>query len=189
MESEEPKIKKSKGGRPPLDPSKKRKNLHSIYLSDDEQRLLQQMMEQTGKDAADLFRHGLFGQGIKIPRPRIAPPELMELLTDFKRKSSLLQYFSNKEKEFSPEERLLLVGSSHSLRTAIERFQRSVFLSLDKSDQLEQLNEALAEITRIRSDLKAKDKILKSDLKDLDNWLSKANKILIDQYRYISLSW
>ena len=185
MESNQQEIKKKKGGRPPKDPSTKRKNLQSIWLTDAEAKLLKEMMEQTGKDAAELFRHSLFEKGLKIPKTRLAPPELMELLTDFKRKSSLLQYFSNKDREFTQEERLLLIGSSHSLRVAIERFQRSVFLSLDKSDQLEQLDEALSEITRLRDELKGKDKPMKSDFRELDNWLAKANKILIDQYRYL----
>ena len=180
---------KSKGGRPKKKETEVRRKKVAVFLSDAEAKLLKEMMESTGKDAAELFRHGLFSQGLKIPKPRLAPPDLMELLTDFKRKSSLLQYFANKDKDFSPEERVLLTGSSQSLRKAIERFQRSVFLSLDKSDQLEQLDEALSEITRLRDELKGKDKPMKSDWKDLDNWLAKANRILIDQYRYLKMSW
>ncbi len=189
MESKDTLIQKSKGGRPRKKEAAVRRKKVSVFLSEAEATLLQEMMAKSGKDAAELFRHGLFARGLKIPKPRLISAELMDLLTDFKRKASLLQYFSNKEGAFTQEERMLLLGSSHSLRTAIERFQRSLFLSLDKQDQLEQLEEALGEVTRIRNSLKRKDKPLNTDFNELDNWLHKANKILIDQYRYLKLSW
>jgi hypothetical protein len=160
-----------------------------LFLSDLEEKLLRQMVENTGKSAAELFRHGLFNKGLRIPKARIAPAELMDLLTDFKKKSGLIQLLAHKEKEFLAAEKEVLIGSSNSMRKAIERLERSVFLSLEKSDELEQLQQLLGMMEDLKEDIKSKEHqagIL--DLKKFESILNKAKMLLKVYYQYLTLT-
>jgi hypothetical protein len=180
---------KSKGGRPPKKTCQVRSYKHTLFLSDLEEKLLRQMVENTGKSAAELFRHGLFNKGLRIPKARIAPAELMDLLTDFKKKSGLIQLLAHKEKEFLAAEKEVLIGSSNSMRKAIERLERSVFLSLEKSDELEQLQQLLGMMEDLKEDIKSKEHqagIL--DLKKFENILNKAKMLLKVYYQYLTLT-
>jgi hypothetical protein len=180
---------KSKGGHPPKKTCQVRSYKHTLFLSDLEEKLLRQMVENTGKSAAELFRHGLFNKGLRIPKARIAPAELMDLLTDFKKKSGLIQLLAHKEKEFLAAEKEVLIGSSNSMRKAIERLERSVFLSLEKSDELEQLQQLLGMMEDLKEYIKSKEHqagIL--DLKKFENILNKAKMLLKVYYQYLTLT-
>jgi hypothetical protein len=180
---------KSKGGRPPKKTCQLRSYKHTLFLSEPEEKLLRQMVENTGKSAAELFRHGLFKKGLRIPKARIAPAELMELLIDFKKKSSLILLLAHKEKDFSAAEKEVLIGSSNSMRKAIERLERSVFLSLEKADELEQLRQLLSMIEEVKEDIKLeKHQAGIGDVKKIENLLDKAKMLLKLYYQYLTLA-
>jgi hypothetical protein len=180
---------KSKGGRPPKKTCQLRSYKHTLFLSEPEEKLLKQMVEKTGKSAAELFRHGLFNKGLRIPKSRIAPAELMELLTDFKKKSGLIQLLAHKEKDFSAAEKEVLIGSSNSMRKAIERLERSVFLSLEKADELEQLRQLLGMMEEVKEDFRLnKHQTGIGDVKKIENLLDQAKMLLKLHYQYLTLA-
>jgi len=179
---------KPKGGRPPKKDSQVRNNKYTIFLSQQEDKKLQQMQEKTGKSPADLFRHGLFGKGLRIPKARIAPPQLMELLTDFKKKSGLIQLLAHRDKDFSEVEKDILIGSHHSLRMAIERLERSVFVSLEKADRLEELQQVLHLIEQMRDEFKQSNKMPVQYLKQLNELLGKIKQLILLHYQYLTLA-
>jgi hypothetical protein len=180
---------KSKGGRPPKKTCQVRSYKHTLFLSDPEEKLLRQMVENTGKSAAELFRHGLFNKGLRIPKARIAPAELMELLIDFKKKSGLIQLLAHKEKDFSEAEKEVLIGSSTSMRKAIERLERSVFLSLEKADELEQLRQLLYMIEAVKEDIKLKKHQAGiQEVKQIEKIVDKAKMLLKLYYQYLTLA-
>lgn len=179
---------KPKGGRPPKKVSQVRSSKYTIFLSEAEDSRLRKMQEKTGKSPADLFRHGLFDKGLRIPKARIAPPQLLELLTDFKKKSGLIQLLAHRDKDFSAIEKDLLIGSHHSFRKVIERLERSVFLSLEKADGLEELQQVLLLIEQIRDEFKQSNKITAQHLRQLDELLGKVKQLLLLHYQYLTLA-
>ncbi len=178
---------KSKGGRPKKKAEQVRKHKFTVFLSEGEMKVLQEMMEKTGKTEAELFRHGLFGGTLRIPKARLVSAELLDTLTAFKRLASLHQYLSLKDKDFNPQEKEQLLGSSNSLRIAIERFERSVFLALDRADHLGQLLELIEGISAFKDVLQEKE-FNKADLKSLEQWLQKAEQILHSHYTYLKMT-
>jgi hypothetical protein len=181
-------IAKPKGGRPPKKDSQVRTSKYTIFLSEPEDKKLRQMQEKTGKSPADLFRHGLFDKGLRIPKARLAPSQLMEILTDFKKKSGLIQLLAHREKDFSMIEKELLMGSHDSFRKAIERLERSVFLSLEKADGLEELQQVLLLIEQIRDEFRERSKMPAQHLRQLDELLGKVKQLLLLHYQYLTLA-
>ncbi|QHT65379.1 hypothetical protein GXP67_01145 [Rhodocytophaga rosea] len=179
---------KPKGGRPPKKVSQVRSSKYTIFLSEAEDKKLRQMQEKTGKSPADLFRYGLFDQGLRIPKARIAPPQLMELLTDFKKKSGLIQLLVHRDKDFSSVEKDLLIGSHRSLRQAIERLERSVFLSLEKTDGLQELQQVLLQIEQMRDEFRESNKMPAQHLRQLNELLGKIKQLLLLHYQYLTLA-
>ncbi|MFC5534736.1 hypothetical protein ACFPQ1_10565 [Rhodocytophaga aerolata] len=179
---------KPKGGRPPKKVSQVRNSKYTIFLSEPEDKKLRQMQEKTGKSPADLFRHGLFDKGIRIPKARLAPSQLMELLTDFKKKSGLIQLLAHREKDFSAIEKDLLMGSHLSLRKSIERLERSVFLSLEKADGLEELQQVLHLIEQVKDEFKESNKMSEQHLRQLDELLGKVKQLLLLHYQFLTLA-
>lgn len=178
---------KGAGGRPKKKASEKRAILHSVWLSEGEEKLLQAQMEKSGLSASELFRNSVLGGKLRIPKVRIAPAELMETLTDFKKKSSLILLLATRDRDFTAQEKQVLLGSSASMRTAIERLERSLFLSLEKADSLEELGEVLTKLKVLREDLLVAEKPLKSQLKDLERLLLKADQLLSHFYQYLKV--
>ncbi len=183
-----PEHKKNKGGRPKKRTEQLRKYKHTVFLSEAEEKQLKQLMDKTGRSEAELFRYGLFEKGLPIPRARLIPDELRETLADFKRLASLHQYLSHKEKDFSVQEREQLLGSGQSLRAAIERLQRSVFLSLDKADELRALREVIDGLTGLGRVLKEKETWTVSERKALEKGIGQADRLLQHFYQYLTLT-
>ena len=178
---------KKKGGRPKKQATQVRKHKYTVFLSEAEKTQLERMMEETGKVEADLFRHSLLGKRLAIPKARAVPAELWDTLVAFKRLASLHQYLATKEKEFSAREREQLLGSSHSLRATIERLQRSVFVSLDKADELSALREVIDTLSSTMGILGEKEQWAKAERAALGKALGRAEQLLTLFYHHLKL--
>ena len=182
------KSRRNKGGRPKKGAEQVRKHKYTVFLSEGERHQLEEMMQQTGKGEADLFRHALFEKRLAIPKARAVSEELWQTLTGFKRLASLHQYLSTKEKDFNPKDREQLLGSSHSLRAAIERLQRSIFVSLDKSDELATLQGVIETLTNLVEVHQGGEQWTAAHDKVLGKELARAERLLSHLYQYLSLS-
>jgi len=188
MDTTLPSRPKNKGGRPKKAASQKRSFQHCVYLSEVEQKHLARMMEQTGQSAADLFRHALFGKGLRIPKARLAPEELMEILSDFKKKSSLITLLSHRERDFTEQEKQVLIGSSASMRSAVERLQRSVFESLDRADELEEMTRLGEVFKQVLEGTKGRQGFERADWQTMEKLLQRLVRLLEEHYQFLSLS-
>ncbi|MDJ1470250.1 hypothetical protein [Xanthocytophaga flava] len=179
---------RNKGGRPKKSDAEKREIKHEVYVSKNEEAFLQKMVESTGVSIAELFRSGLFGKAIRIGKARAASGELMELLTDFKKKSSLIKLLAQRERDFTTQEKEVLLGSSSSMRITVERLQRYVFASLDKAEDFVVLNEMLEQLKEIREDVKEREKPQLTDYKKLDKIVEKLETWFKKHHQYLTLS-
>jgi len=145
-------------------------------------------MEETGLSAAELFRHALFGKGLRIPKARLAPEELMEILSDFKKKSSLITLLSHRERDFTEQEKQVLIGSSASMRSAVERLQRSVFESLDRADELEEMTRLGEVFKQVLEGTKGRQGFERADWQTMEKLLQRLVRLLEEHYQFLSLS-
>lgn len=179
--------KRNKGGRPPKSAKEKRENKHEVYLSEKEEDHLKKLIEASGKSTADLFRHALFERGIRIARARAVPTELLEMLTDFKRKSGLIQLLAHRERDFTAHEKAVLVGSSSSLRTAVERLQRHVFASLEQVEEFATLGELIKESKGIGQVLSEKEIPSATDRQRVEKIVQKLENWFENHYHHLTL--